>query len=62
MTMGIVAVASLAGRVAARATRDDDVDFETHKLRRERGETIEFSLCMSKLDDNILPLHVSKLT
>ena len=61
MTMGIVDVASLAARVACRTSRDDDVYLETHQLGRERGEAIEFSLCISILDDNVLPLHVPKL-
>ena len=61
MTMGIVAVASLAARVAVGTTRDDDVYLETHQFGRERGEAIEFPLCISILNDNVFPLHVPKL-
>ena len=61
MTMGIVTVASLAARVSCRTTRDDDVYLETHELGRERREAIEFSLCISPLNDNVFPLDVPKL-
>ncbi|MGE5307038.1 MAG: hypothetical protein ACM3TN_27345 [Alphaproteobacteria bacterium] len=33
---------------------------KTKELRKRR-EAIEFSLCISPLDDNVFPLHVSKL-
>ena len=59
--MGIVVVASLAARVDTRTTRDDDVYLETHELGRERRKAIEFSLCKSPLNDNVFPLHISKL-
>ena len=42
-------------------TRDDDVYLEPHQLGRERGEAIEFSLCRSTLDDNVLSFHVPNL-
>ena len=61
MTMGIVAVASLAATGCCRTSRDDDVYLETHQLGRERGEAIEFSLCRSPLNDNVFSLHVPKL-
>src|ERR1051325_3947578 len=52
----------LDGTGCCRTTRDNDVNLEIHQLGRERGETIEFSLCKSPLYDNVFPLHVSKLT
>ena len=61
MTMGIVAVASLAARGSCRTADDDDVYFETHEFGRKRGQAIEFSLCISILNDDIFPLDVAKL-
>ena len=61
MTMGIVTVASLAARVVCRTTGDDDVYLETHEFGRQRGESIELSLRISPLNDNVFPLHVAKL-
>ena len=59
--MGIVPVASLAARVTA-DRRDDDIDFETHELGRERRQAIEFSLCVAPFDNNVFPLHIPKLS
>ena len=39
----------------------DDVDLDMDQLGRERGEAIEFSLCISILNDNVFPLDVPKL-
>ena len=58
MTMGIVAVASLAARVRSPTGCDDDVHLETHQLGRERGKPIEISLRGSPLNDNVFPLDV----
>jgi len=55
MTMGIVLVASLAVLVSA-----GPAVTMTSTLSRERGEAIEFSLCVSVVNDNVLPLNVSK--
>jgi hypothetical protein len=41
--------------------RDDDVYLETHKLDGKRWEIIEFSLCISILNENVAPLHIPKL-
>ena len=42
-------------------SRNDDVYFETHQFGGKRGEAVQFSLCISPLNDNVFPLHVSKL-
>ena len=60
MTMGIVAVASLAERKSSTPV-NDNVYFETHQLSRERGKAIDFSLMTSPFNDNVFPLDVSKL-
>ena len=59
--MGIVGVASLATRVACPTGRDDDVYLETHQFGREGRKAIEFSLCISRFNDNVFRLHVPKL-
>src|SRR4030095_5369505 len=41
--------------------RDDDVYLETHQLGRKGGQAIAFPLCLSPLDDNVSPFHISKL-
>ena len=61
MTMGIVAVASLAARVSV-----EPAVTMTSTLRRTSSaasvrEAIEFSLRRSPLNDNVFPLHVPKL-
>ena len=44
-----------------RTGRDDDIYLEAHQFVRERWETIQFFLCISRLDDDVFPLHVPKL-
>src|SRR5437773_3239076 len=61
-TMGIVPVAALAARVTGALAETDDVDLETHQLSRERGEAIEFSFCISPVNDEVLSLDVPKVT
>src|SRR5262245_33250489 len=61
MTMGIVTVASLAARVDGGPFATMMSTFESHEFGRERGETVEFSLRVSILNDDISPLHVAKL-
>jgi hypothetical protein len=51
----------LGGTGYWRTGRNDNVYLETHQLGRERGEAIEFSLCISILNDNVFPLHVAEL-
>ena len=41
--------------------RDDDVYLETHEFGRERGEAIEFSVGGSPINDDVFPLHITKL-
>ena len=60
MTMGIVEVAPLAARVARPAARDDNLDFETYELGRERWKTIQFFLCRSPLNEDALSLNVTE--
>jgi hypothetical protein len=54
MTMGIVAVASLAERKSSTPV-NDNVYFETHQLSREHGKAIDFSLMTSPFNDNVFP-------
>src|SRR4029077_9330885 len=44
-----------------RAGRDNDVHVETNQLGRKIGQSIEFSLCISVLNDNVFPLHVTEV-
>ena len=60
ITIGIVEVASLSGRVTA-ARRDDDVHLETHQLGSELGQPIDLSVCRAPLDDDVLTLDIPKL-
>src|SRR5215469_13944963 len=43
-----------------RATRDDDVYLETHKLGGKLTQPISFFLCISLLNDDVFPLRVPK--
>ena len=61
MTMGIVAVASLAARIYSRTARNDNVYLETHQLGRERALAIAFSLRRPPLNYNVFSLHIPKL-
>src|SRR5262249_35618046 len=51
----------LGGTGCSRTTRDDDINLETHQFSRLRWQAIEFSLCISILNDNVFPFHVTKL-
>src|SRR5262245_45858385 len=44
------------------ASGDDDVHVETDELRCEIGKPVFFALGKAVLDQDILPLHVAKLT
>ena len=58
MTMGIVAVASLAERKISHTGHNDNVYFETHQLSRERAKAIDFSLMTSPFNDNVFPRRI----
>jgi len=54
------------GRPAGRDCREiphrtDDVDLETHEIRRQFGEKFRLSLRRSDLDDDVLPLDPAQL-
>ena len=61
MTMGIVALASLAARIAAEPAANDDVYLETHQFGCKGGKAIKFSFRISRFNDNVFPLHIAKL-
>ena len=61
MTMGIVVVASFAGRVGNGPAVTMMSTLRRTKLGRKRGEAIEFSLSNRAINDNVFPLDVSKL-
>src|SRR5215813_11131081 len=61
MTMGIVLVACCNGRIAA-ANRDNDVDFQTDKLRRNVGQSFVSPLARARLADEILAFDITELT
>src|SRR5262245_31671343 len=43
------------------ASRDDDINLQTHKFGRKRGHKIWVSLWRSPFNDNVFSLHVAKL-
>ena len=59
MTMGIVQLLPWQDGLY-RTTRDDNIYLETHQLGRKLGQSIEFSLRISVLNDNVFPLHVAE--
>ena len=61
MTMGIVTVASLAARVGIGPAVTMTSTLRRTSSAAKRGKAIEFSLCISPLNDNVFPLHVPKL-
>ena len=62
MTMGTVLVACLAARVPPGPWNDEDIDFEMHQLGYKAWVTIEFSLCISVLNDDVLPLDITEIS
>ena len=61
MTMGIVAVASLAARVAVGPAVTMTSTLRRTSSAASAGRRSSFSLCISPLNDNVFPLHVAKL-
>ena len=59
-TMGIVALAFLAAKIA-RAGGDDDVNFETDQFGCKVRQPFEFPFCISVLNDNVFPFDIAKL-
>jgi hypothetical protein len=59
MTMGIVAVASLAQRVGDGPGGDDDIHIETHKFGHEVGKPLYFSVSPPILNDNVFPFRIA---
>lgn len=62
MTIGIVPVASLAARDACRHHRNNDVDLERDQLCCKLGKPFELPFREAALDDDVLSLHIAKLT
>ena len=60
--MGIVLVASLAGRVTADPAETMISNLEAHEFGYEVGKAIWFPLSKPPLYDNVLVLYVTKLT
>ena len=61
MTMGIVEVASLAARVTIGPAVTMMSTLRPTSSAASPGSAIEFTLCISPLNDNVFPLHVTKL-
>ena len=61
MTAGIVTVSSLVTRVGS-GPGVTMTSVLRHQFGRDRGEAILFSLCVSILNDNVFPLHITQLT
>ncbi len=59
-TMGIVALAFLAAKIAG-AGGDDDVNFETDQLGCKVRQPFEFPFCISVLNDNVFSFDIAKL-
>ena len=59
-TMGIVALAFLAAKIAG-AGGDDDVNFETDQFGCKVRQPFEFPFCISVLNDNVFPFDIAKL-
>ena len=61
MTIGIVAVASLAARVYTRPLVTMTPTLRRTSSAASAGRRMEFSLCMAPLDDNVFLFYVTKL-
>ena len=59
--MGIVIVAFLAARVGIGPAVTMTSTLRRTSSAASAGQAIEFSLCISPLNDNVFPLHVAKL-
>ncbi len=62
MTMGIVLVACLAARIAARSSRDKDIDLELHEFGHEAWDTVQFSLSVAILNQDVFPLDITEIS
>ena len=61
-TIGIVLVAFLAATGSGRIGGDNHVNFKTDQLLGQRGESVDVTLGVSILEDNILPLNIAEFT
>ena len=61
MTIGIVAVASLATRVDVPPAVTMTSTLETHEIGRKGRKAVEVFFCISKLNNDVFPFHIAKL-
>jgi hypothetical protein len=51
----------LGGLRRGRCLCDNDIDLKLHQLGRERGKTVEMTICPSMQKRYVLPLHITVL-
>ena len=62
MTMGIVLVACLAARIAAGSCKDKHIDLELHEFGHKAGDTVQLSLSVAILNQDVFPLDVTEIS